>query len=104
RRPGPLVTIDLLRARSRGSEVIQVTGYLIKREIGSGGMATVYLAEQSSLEREVALKVMNAQLASDPNFSRRFLQETRTLASLSHPHIVAVYDVGVTDAGLNYFS
>ncbi|HET6223074.1 MAG TPA: protein kinase, partial [Dongiaceae bacterium] len=84
--------------------MIQVPGYIIKREIGSGGMATVFLAEQQSLEREVALKVMNAQLATDPNFSRRFLQEARTLASLSHPHIVAVYDVGVTDTGLNYFS
>jgi serine/threonine-protein kinase PpkA len=84
--------------------VIQVTGYLIKREIGAGGMATVYLAEQSSLEREVALKVMNPQLATDPNFALRFLQEARTLASLAHPHIVAVYDVGTTESGLHYFS
>jgi len=84
--------------------VIQISGYTIKREIGTGGMATVYLAEQSSLEREVALKVMNAQLASDPNFALRFLQEARTLASLAHPHIVAVYDVGTTDSGMHYFS
>ena len=51
--------------------------YLLGAMIGTGGMATVYLAEQSSLEREVALKVMNAQLASDPNFALRFLQELR---------------------------
>src|SRR5688500_10685281 len=67
-------------------------------------MATVYLAVQSSLEREVALKVMQPTLANDPNFSRRFLQEARTLASLSHPNIVAVYDVGVTEAQLHYFT
>jgi serine/threonine protein kinase len=84
--------------------VIQVPGYLIKREVGVGGMATVYLAVQTSLEREVALKVMNPSLVTDPNFSRRFLMEARTLASLSHPNIVAVYDVGVTDSQLHYFS
>ncbi len=84
--------------------MIQVPGYLIKREIGVGGMATVYLAVQTSLEREVALKVMTPALVSDPNFSRRFLMEARTLASLSHPNIVAVYDVGVTEQGLHYFS
>lgn len=86
------------------SPVIQVQGYSIRREIGIGGMATVYLAVQTSLEREVALKVMTPALVTDPNFSRRFLMEARTLASLSHPNIVAVYDVGVTDQQLHYFS
>lgn len=84
--------------------VIQVPGYLIKREIGAGGMATVYSAVQTSLERDVALKVMNPAMISDPTFSRRFMQEARTLASLAHPNIVAVYDVGITDEKLHYFS
>jgi serine/threonine protein kinase len=84
--------------------VIQIPGYLIKREIGAGGMATVYLAVQTSLEREVALKVMNPAMVSDATFSRRFMQEARTLASLAHPNIVAVYDVGITDEKLHYFS
>lgn len=84
--------------------MIQVPGYLIKREIGAGGMATVYLAVQTSLEREVALKVMNPAMVSDTTFSRRFMQEARTLASLAHPNIVAVYDVGITDEKLHYFS
>lgn len=84
--------------------MIQVPGYAISKEIGVGGMATVYLAVQTSLEREVALKVMTPALVADPNFSRRFLMEARTLASLSHPNIVAVYDVGVTDQQLHYFS
>lgn len=84
--------------------MIQIPGYLIKREIGAGGMATVHLAVQTSLEREVALKVMNPAMVSDPTFSRRFMQEARTLASLAHPNIVAVYDVGITDEKLHYFS
>jgi len=84
--------------------VIEVPGYQIKREIGVGGMASVHLAVQTSLEREVALKVMAPALAADPAFSKRFLQEARMLASLAHPNIVAVYDVGVTPAQLHYFS
>jgi serine/threonine protein kinase/formylglycine-generating enzyme required for sulfatase activity len=84
--------------------VIDIPGYVIKREIGLGGMASVHLATQTSLEREVALKVMSPALAADPTFSKRFLQEARMLASLSHPNIVAVYDVGVTANQLHYFS
>ena len=84
--------------------MIEVPGYQIKREIGAGGMASVHLAVQTSLEREVALKVMAPTLAADPTFSKRFLQEARMLASLAHPNIVAVYDVGVTPAQLHYFS
>ena len=84
--------------------MIDIPGYSIKREIGVGGMASVHLAVQTSLEREVALKVMSSALAADPTFSKRFLQEARMLASLAHPNIVAVYDVGVTPSQLHYFS
>lgn len=83
---------------------IDIPGYVIRREVGAGGMASVYLALQTSLDREVALKVMAPSLASDPTFSKRFLQEARMLASLAHPNIVQVYDVGVTASQLNYFS
>ncbi len=83
---------------------IDIPGYVIRREVGIGGMASVYLALQTSLDREVALKVMAPALAADPTFSKRFLQEARMLASLAHPNIVQVYDVGVTQAQLNYFS
>lgn len=93
-----------LRHLRRERCVIEVPGYQIKREIGVGGMASVHLAVQTSLEREVALKVMAPALAADPAFSKRFLQEARMLASLAHPNIVAVYDVGVTPAQLHYFS
>jgi serine/threonine-protein kinase PpkA len=62
--------------------------------IGDGAMATVYLATQRSLERKVALKVMAAALAADPSFCERFLREGKTLARLSHPHIVTIHDIG----------
>lgn len=84
--------------------MIEIPGYTVIREIGSGGMATVYLALQASLERRVALKVMAPALAADPAFSKRFLREARTIAQLTHPNIVPVYDVGVTKAGQHYFS
>lgn len=83
---------------------IDIPGYVIRREVGVGGMASVYLALQTSLDREVALKVMAPSLAADPTFSKRFLQEARMLASLAHPNIVQVYDVGVTQTQLHYFS
>lgn len=83
---------------------IDIPGYVIRREVGVGGMASVYLALQTSLEREVALKIMSPALAADPTFSKRFLQEARMLASLAHPNIVQVYDVGVTQSQVNYFS
>ena len=84
--------------------MIEIPGYQIKREIGQGGMASVHLAVQTSLERQVALKVMSPALAADPTFTRRFLQEARTLASLAHANIVQVFDVGVTPSQLHYFS
>jgi serine/threonine protein kinase len=64
-------------------------------------MATVYLAEQESFRREVALKVMAPQLVADPMFGERFLREARIVAHLAHPNIVSVYDVGVSND--NYF-
>jgi serine/threonine protein kinase/formylglycine-generating enzyme required for sulfatase activity len=90
--------------RDLGVGPISIPGYEIERELGVGGMARVYLAIQSSLERRVALKVMAPALAADASFSKRFLREARTIAALTHPHIVAVYEVGVTTDHLHYFS
>ncbi len=73
---------------------MEIPGYKIIRELGRGGMATVYLAEQEKFERQVALKVMAASLNSDPSFKERFIREAKLVAKLSHPNIVAVYDVG----------
>ena len=84
--------------------MIEIPGFEIKHEIGASAMASVYLALQTSLDREVALKVMVATLGGDPGFTQRFMQEARTLASLAHPHIVAVYDVDTAPGNRHYFS
>lgn len=83
---------------------LHIPGYRVLRELGHGGMANVYLAEQESIEREVALKVMLPALAaSDPSFSARFIREAKIVARLAHPHIIAVYDVGIAGP-YHYFS
>jgi tetratricopeptide (TPR) repeat protein len=73
--------------------VIEIPGYKILRQLGRGGMATVYLAMQESVQREVALKVMSPTLLADPDFGERFLREARIAAKLHHRHVVAIHDV-----------
>jgi serine/threonine-protein kinase len=75
--------------------------YQIMEEVGRGGMASVYRAYQSSLNRYVAIKVLPPQLAYDEEFVQRFLREAQAAASLSHPNIVVVHDVG-EQGGLYY--
>lgn len=84
--------------------MIEVPGYTIKSEISAGPNASVLLAVQTSLDREVALKVVSKDLVNDKAYAERFLQVARSLASFSHPNIVAVYDVGVTPEQAPYFS
>src|ERR1700742_3492021 len=68
--------------------------YHVRSRIAHGGMATVYLATDTRLDREVALKVMHADLARDGDFVSRFIGEAKAVAKLSHPNIVGVYDQG----------
>jgi eukaryotic-like serine/threonine-protein kinase len=68
--------------------------YQVRSRIAHGGMATVYLATDTRLDREVALKVMHADLARDADFVDRFIGEAKSVAKLSHPNIVGVYDQG----------
>ena len=75
--------------------------YEIIRSIGEGGMANVYLALDTILDRRVAVKVLRGDLANDEKFVRRFQREAISASSLSHPNIVEMYDVG-EDNG-NYF-
>lgn len=91
-------------AGKQGGRILDFPGYSVICEIGRGGMATVYRARQVMLDREVALKVLIPALAADPANAQRFLQEARMLASLEHPHVVPVFDVGVTPDGSHYFS
>lgn len=72
--------------------------YRVDSRIARGGMATVYLGHDLRLDRRVALKVMHPSMASDEEFVRRFIDEAKSVARLSHPNIVAVYDQGA-DAG-----
>jgi serine/threonine-protein kinase len=71
-----------------------INGYRILHQLGSGGMADVYLAFHETLQRHVALKVMRTDLAASKDHLKRFLQEARSAASLVHPNIVQVYDIG----------
>ena len=75
--------------------------YQILKSIGEGGMANVYLAYDTILDRNVAVKVLRGDLAGDEKFVRRFQREALSASSLSHPNIVEVYDVG-DDDGLYY--
>src|SRR5581483_3593170 len=77
--------------------------YRIQRELGRGGMGVVYLAEQVSVGRPVALKVLTESLARDREFIARFEHEARTLASLEHPNIVGLYDAGLAE-GIGYMA
>jgi serine/threonine-protein kinase len=68
--------------------------YRIVRRIGSGGMADVYLAEDTHLGREIALKVLHRRFAQDAEFVERFRREASAAAGLQHPHVVGVFDRG----------
>src|SRR6185503_8408075 len=76
--------------------------YRIERELGRGGMGAVYLARDLKLDRPVALKVLPTEFAAVPALRDRFLRETRTAASFSHPNIVPVYAVEETEHLLAY--
>ena len=71
--------------------------YAIRSVLGRGGMATVYLARQASMDRDVAVKVMAAELADDEQFVARFEHEAQLIARLQHPHILPVIDFGRED-------
>ena len=75
--------------------------YTIERELGEGGMATVYLAEDLKHDRNVALKVLKPELAAVIG-AERFLAEIKTTANLQHPHILPLFDSGAADSFLFY--
>ena len=82
----------------------EIGGYRVARLLGSGGMSTIYLGEQLSLGRKVAIKVMLPEALADEVSRRRFENEARTVARLDHPNIVGIHDVGRTRDGLPYYS
>jgi len=76
---------------------MEIPGYRILQPIGKGGMATAYLAIQESLERQVVLKVLSPGQGDTAESVERFLNEGRIVASLRHPHIITIYDIGIAE-------
>ncbi|MGE3163611.1 MAG: serine/threonine-protein kinase [Planctomycetota bacterium] len=81
----------------------ELGGCLIRRRIASGGMGTVYEAEQVNLGRTVALKVLSHELAEDESFVKRFLQEARSAAALNHTNVIHINDAGQSN-GVFYYT
>lgn len=78
----------------------RIAGYRIEHEIGRGGMAVVYRAQDLRLDRTVALKLLAPELARNETFRRRFTHESRVAAAIDHPHIVPIYEAGEADGVL----
>jgi len=84
---------------------MEIPGYFIEKQIGKGGMASVYLATQESLSRPVVLKVLDISDAEkSQELIERFLSEGRIVASLNHPNIITIHDIGITDDNTLYIS
>src|SRR3989441_3779488 len=94
-------TGGIVGAPRRGSELglerVLQSRYRMVEPIGTGGSSQVYLAQDTALNREVAIKVLDPAAAADGKTRGMFVKEARALAQLSHPNIVAVYDVGEVD-------
>ncbi len=82
----------------------QILHYRVIRRLGAGGMAEVYLTQDTRLDRLVALKVMSAELARDATHRQRFRTEARAASGLSHPHICVIHEVGETEDGCPYLA
>ena len=87
-------TLGTLATRIKMKELPEIPGYRIEKVLGQGGMATVYLAVQENLGREVAIKVLTPEMFKDEQYRSRFLNEAHTASRLSHPNIVTIHDVG----------
>jgi len=77
--------------------------YRIVSKIGAGGMGEVYLAQDTKLDRKVALKILPADLAANQDRMRRFVQEAKAAAALNHPNIAHIYEIGESD-GTNFIA
>lgn len=89
---------------NRGTPAIQrLGGYRLLSELGKGAMGTVYLAKQITLDRDVAIKTVQARWATDPRLIARFMREAYSAAQLTHHNVVQVYDLGI-DQNIHFFS
>src|SRR5260221_10707534 len=77
--------------------------YEIVSKLGAGGMGEVYLAQDTKLDRKVALKILPADLASNRDRMERFVREAKAAAALNHPNIAHVYEIGESE-GINFIA
>ncbi len=94
----------LLPARRHIADGTIINGFKIEKELGHGGMGVVYQAQQLSLNRDIALKILPDEKASNETFIEAFFREARAAASLNHPNIVQAYDAGKTDNEIYFFA
>src|SRR5437667_3430036 len=71
--------------------------YEIRSMIGEGGMGEVYLAQDTKLDRKVALKILPADVATHPDRMKRFVQEAKVVSALNHPNIITIYEIDETE-------
>src|SRR5439155_4661013 len=71
----------------------------IRSKIGEGGMGEVYLAQDTKIDRRVALKILPADVAAHPDRMKRFVQEAKTASALNHPNIITIHEIDETDSG-----
>lgn len=103
--PAVAVAAESLAGPQGESLVGQTIGhYQVTREIGSGGMGEVYLAQDTRLGRLVALKLLPTDLSKDEDRLRRFEQEARTASALNHPNVCVIYEVGETEDDGHYIA
>src|SRR5882762_4792898 len=77
--------------------------YRIVSKLGAGGMGEVYLAQDTKLDRKVAIKFLNEEFSKDADKLNRFVQEAKAASALNHPNILTVYEIGEVD-GKNYIA
>ena len=85
--------LDKTRSFKLITHGMEVSHYRIEKKIGAGGMGEVYLAEDTKLHRNVALKFLPPEYTSDPEVKARFTREAQAAAALNHPNIITVYEV-----------
>lgn len=92
---------DGTKPAQKKKKTVQLGDFKLLKKLGQGGMGEVYLANQVSLDRQVALKILSKEMAKKPGFVERFVREARAMAKIDHPNAVKVYAAD-SDKGLNY--